>query len=82
MCWSRDVAGAFAVAEAAVLAYLCVRNRLYDRRNVLFHMPLGLQGLRQARRWPNVERPRDYAAGWEDVAISYVRRAAPSRLPW
>ena len=75
MCWSAEVAGTFAAVEFLVLVYLFWRNKLFDRENVLFHVPILLQEALQAFLWPHVEKTRQAALGWSDPAVHTCSRA-------
>ena len=69
MCWSQQVALAFAVIQTAVLLFLVARNSHFDRHNAVFHLPLLLQEAVQALLWPHVDHTRDLAKGWHDPGL-------------
>ena len=80
MCWSYQVAGAFALAECIVLAYLWRRNALFDRHNAVLHLPVVLQEAIQAALWPYVRplAPSD-PQGHDVIPDAAVPWGAPAR---
>lgn len=69
MCWSPFVSLFFATAESLCLAYMWLRNRAFDRANVVFLLPLLAQEVLQALLWPEVTEDRTEALGWDDPAL-------------